>query len=101
MITYILHTIPMILSVILVYKAITILYNLRKQKRDMYYLTRKQVIRFVSSLTLFGLIYIILQLILYTKQLWVSPTWEEIVQCTNEVFLIFALIFLIFKFRKK
>ena len=98
----ILHAILALLGFILLYKSVSLLKNFNKEKREMYFLTRKQVKHIVSALVLFGLVYIGLQFFLFFKGNFdMSPTFEQCLQYSNEALLIISLIYLIFKFKKK
>jgi len=98
----ILHAVLALLGGILLYKSASLLKNFNKEKREMYFLTRKQVKHTVSALVLFGLVYIVLQFFSFFKgNLDMSPTFEQCLQYGNEALLIIALIYLIFKFKKK
>lgn len=96
------HLLLVCLGVLLIIKALSILKNLKKEKLSMYFLTRKQVKNTVLSLSIFGIVYIVLQIIDYVNGVWLTASsFADWGQFINEGFLIVALLYLIFKFKKK
>lgn len=100
MISYILHLIPLVLSIILMTKSIIVIHQLRNKKKEMYYLTRRQVSNFLIMLTTISVVYQSLQIVTYMKDLWIQSI-EEIIRYSYEGILIISLLLILYKIKKK
>lgn len=101
MITILLHLLPTILSVVLLTKTVLMLKRLRKNKKDMYFLSRIQVTHVIRALVSFSIIYVILQAVLFFSGQWIPAKGTDFLHYGNETALIAALIYLIYKFKRK
>lgn len=101
MITLLLHSLPAILSIVLLLKNIKLLRQLSKNRKDMYFLTRMQVTHVARALVVFSALYIVLQFILLLSGQMTVFTSTDVLHYGNETASIAALIYLIYKFKRK
>lgn len=91
-----------IMGLLLFIKSTILLRNFYKERKTMYHLTRTQVKRTAMTFIIFGLIYAILNIAAFVNvQLNPTHSIAEVVQYANEVVLLTALIYVMFRVRKR